>query len=146
MSSLNELRDILIADDDPDDVEILELALQKAKIPYTLRHAQDGKQLFVMLKEQKPYILFLDIRMPCEDGVSCIISIRKNPEYDKLPIIIYSSVSYSKYVEACYRNGANYFIVKPAHMENIVASLRHIFAIDWKNYQHFPMLDEFLIK
>jgi DNA-binding NarL/FixJ family response regulator len=146
MSSLDRVHDLLLAEDDKDDVEIFEMALRQAEVPHILRHAEDGKRLFVLLKEKTPYILFLDIRMPCEDGISCIIAIRKNRDYDQLPVIMYSSSSYPKYVEDAYRNGANYFMVKPHDLESIVANLRRIFAINWDEYQHFPVRDEFLIK
>ncbi len=84
-------RDILLADDDADEILIFETALKELKYPHTLRHAMNGDALFVLLKDKIPYILFLDIHMPCKDGVACITEIRKNREYDNLPVIIYTS-------------------------------------------------------
>ncbi len=91
MGSLAQLKDIILAEDDSDDVEIFDLGLKGLNFPYLLRHAENGDVLFIMLKDKVPYILFLDIHMPCKDGIACIAEIRRNREYDKMPVIMYSS-------------------------------------------------------
>lgn len=138
-------KDILIAEDDREDVEIFELALKELNIEYQLRHAENGDVLFVLLKERVPYILFLDINMPCKDGVTCINEIRKNPEYDKLPVVIYTSNLYHRITEECYRNGANLYITKATTFGAIVDNLKKVFAIDWENYLHYPPYNQFVL-
>jgi len=138
-------KDIMLAEDDPDDVEIFNLSLQELQFPYELRHAGDGEQIFVLLKDKVPYILFLDIHMPCKDGVACLVEIRKNREYDELPVIIYTSQLGKKIIEECYRNGANLFLAKTNTFQNLTSRLRSIFSIDWKNYLHFPPHDQFVM-
>ncbi len=145
MSNLQDKHDVLLADDDVEDVDIFKWALEQAGIPYTLRHAEDGDVLFVLLKERMPHILFLDIKMPCKDGIACILEIRKNPEYNHLPVIMYTSLLYATYIDEAYRCGANYFMSKPATMQQIVDNLKRIFAINWTNYLHFPSRDQFVI-
>lgn len=138
-------KDILIAEDDREDVEIFESALKELNIDYRLRHAPNGDVLFVLLKEQVPYILFLDINMPCKDGTACIKEIRQHPEYDKLPIIIYTANLYHRITEECYRNGANLYITKANTFGTIVDNLRKVFAIDWEHYLHYPPLNHFVL-
>src|SRR3546814_8459355 len=72
----SDLKDILLAEEDPDDVEIFEMALEELKPPYPISHAGNGEELLIRLKEKLPYILFLDIGMPCKDGIACIEEIR----------------------------------------------------------------------
>lgn len=143
--NIDQDHDVLIAEDDREDVEIFGWAMQQAEVPHVLRHAENGDHLFVLLKEQVPYLLFLDIRMPCKDGISCIMEIRKNREYDQLPVIMYTSFAYPNYIEDAYRNGANYFMNKTSNMQGMVDALKRIFAIDWKNYHHYPTRDQFMI-
>ena len=138
-------KDILIAEDDKDDVEIFQLAMKELGIDYQLRHAENGSMLMIMLKENIPYILFLDINMPCKDGISCIIEIRKNREYDNLPIIIYSGNRLESVAENCYRNGANLYLTKSSIFTSIVENLRKIFAIDWNNYMPYPSFQKFVL-
>lgn len=146
MSEATLEKDILLAEDDNDDVLIFDLALAQLKIPYLLRTVDNGEKLFVVLKERIPHILFLDIHMPCKDGVSCIVEIRKNREYDNLPIIVYTSDVSKKTVEDTYRNGANLFLEKAETVNKLTNKLQHIFSKDWINYMHYPPQDQYMLQ
>ncbi len=137
-------KDILLAEDDLDDVFLFELALKELNISYLLRHASNGDMLFVLLKEKIPYILFLDVRMPCKDGVACVVEIRKNREYDSLPVIMYTSNLSDKIIEECYRNGANLYITKTNTFSELIEKLKKAFAFDWNDYLHYPPQNQFL--
>lgn len=138
-------KDILLAEDDKDDVTIFEIALKELKFPYMMRHAENGDILFVLLKERIPYILFLDIQMPCKDGIACITEIRKNRDYDKLPVIMYTSNLSKKITEEAFRNGANLYLVKTNTLNELTQKLGKIFGIDWNNYLHYPPQDQFVL-
>lgn len=138
-------KDILLAEDDNDDVVIFELAMNQMDFPYLLRNATDGDTLFVMLKDKVPYILFLDIHMPCKDGIACIVEIRKNKEYDNLPVIMYTSNLASKMVEDSFRNGANFYVTKTNTINALVDKLKKIFAVDWSSYMHYPPQGQFVL-
>lgn len=145
MKEQEDVKDIMLADDDHDDAYIFDHALQELGIPYELRHAENGDLLFVLLKDKIPYILFLDIHMPCKDGIACIMEIRKNKEYDKMPVVMYTSFLRNDYVEGSYRNGANFFLAKPAGFAELVGKLKKIFSLKWDEYLHFPTQDEFIL-
>jgi CheY-like chemotaxis protein len=138
-------KDILLAEDDADDLEIFKSALDELGLKYELRCAENGDMLLVLLEERIPYILFLDIQMPCKDGIACIREIRQDRRYDSLPVIMYTSFFRDIYVKESFRTGANYFVTKPNNFAELVAKLRKIFAIDWRNYLHYPTYDDFLI-
>ncbi len=110
-----------------------------------MRHAENGDVLFVLLKDRIPYILFLDIHMPCKDGIACIIEIRKNRQYDKLPVIMYTSRVHDKVIEDCFRNGANMYVTKTDTLAALVTKLRKVFAIDWDGYLHYPPEHHFVV-
>ncbi|HTN18722.1 MAG TPA: response regulator [Chitinophagaceae bacterium] len=145
MNTLSDEKDILLAEDDLDDVEIFETALQEVGQPYMIRNAKNGDVLFVLLKDKIPYLLFLDIHMPCKDGMACIVEIRKNREYDKLPVIMYTSMFTEKIIEESYRNGANLYITKTNTIQDLVNKLKKVFSIDWNDYLHFPPREQFVI-
>ncbi len=145
MIATDQERDILLAEDDSDDVIIFEMALKEASIPYDLRRAENGDVLFVLLKEKLPYILFLDIHMPCKDGLSCIIEIRKNRAYDGVPVVMYTSEFSDKIVEEAYRSGANLYITKTTTLKELTAKLKKVFSIDWSDYLHYPPQNQFLL-
>lgn len=134
----------MLADDDPDDVVVFKLALQKLEIAVHLRHAADGDMLFILLRQLIPDVLFLDINMPCKDGISCILEIRRNSEYNNMPVIMYTGFKGEQYVDACYKNGANFYMLKD-NVANLAIKLKKIFSIDWKNYHYFPSREEFVL-
>lgn len=140
-----KVKDIMLAEDDKDDVYIFETALAELNIPFDLRHAENGDALFILLKKKIPYILFLDIHMPCKDGLACIMEIRKNPEYDKMPVVIYTSFSKDEYVEQTYRSGANIYLAKPNGFLELIEKLKKIFSLNWEEYLHFPSRESFML-
>ena len=138
MKNYDKPADIILADDDNDEVLLFEMALQQVVLRFTLRHAVNGEKLFDLLREQIPDILFLDIRMPCKDGISCITEIRSDRKYDKMPVIMYSSLKYSSFVEETYRKGANLFIEKASTVEELTAKLKKVFSVNWQSNMLYP--------
>jgi CheY-like chemotaxis protein len=145
MQSTTPKTNVLLAEDDHDDVLIFELALEKVPVSVELRSAEDGERLFELLKELIPDILFLDINLPCKDGVACIAEIRRNSEYNNLPVIMYTSFKSKQYIDRCYQSGANFYIVKGNTINELAEKLKRIFSIDWKNFMYYPPLGEFVM-
>lgn len=145
LNMIEERNDVLLAEDDNDDVIVFELAMKQANIPADIRVAKDGDKLFTMLKQLIPDILFLDIHMPCKDGISCIIEIRRNKDYDHLPVIMYTSHTTDKYIEDSYRNGANMYLMKSKTVQELSANLKRIFSVDWKRNMYFPPKQNYVL-
>jgi DNA-binding response OmpR family regulator len=139
------MKDILLAEDDHDDVLTFDLALKEMSFPATLRIAEDGDKLFSKLEEAIPDILFLDVNMPCKDGVSCILEIRSNTKYNTMPVVMLTSLKSDKYVDACYSNGANYYLVKPTSIPLLAKWLQVIFAHRWDIEMFYPSKQEFVL-
>lgn len=139
-----EIKDVLLAEDDKDDVLIFELAVEEAKLSVDLRHANDGEKLFVMLEEYIPDILFLDIQLPCKDGITCILEIRKNKDYDNLPVVMCTSHVSDKYIDESFRNGANLYMIKSRSLKEMAENLKRVFSINWKTQLYYPPKNEFV--
>jgi CheY-like chemotaxis protein len=52
--------------------------------------------------------------MPFVNGKECLKVLRQNPQYNKVPILIYSTSNSKTDIDYCLQNGANYYIVKPS--------------------------------
>jgi CheY-like chemotaxis protein len=139
------IEDIILADDDADDVLIFTLALEQLAVTVKLRHAEDGEKLFELLRAQIPDMLFLDIHMPCRDGLACIQEIRQDRRYDRMPVIMLTSLNSTYYKDQTYRLGANFFIDKQGTVENLAAKIRTIFSVDWKKQLIYPSVDEYVL-
>ncbi|HTM92339.1 MAG TPA: response regulator [Flavisolibacter sp.] len=141
----NPTKDVLVAEDDLDDFYHFELAVKDVSVPVSLRHATDGDVLFKKLKEAIPDLLFLDIEMPCKNGIACILEIRKDPTYNYMPVIMLTSHNHDKHIEQSYQNGANYYLLKPSTVKALRDKLEMIFSRQWKTELYFPPMNEFVL-
>jgi DNA-binding response OmpR family regulator len=135
----------VLAEDDIDDAYLFELAINELNIKVNLDHVKDGEKLLAFLKQFIPDIIFLDIEIPCKDGISCITEIRKNKDFDNVPVIIISGHTNGKYIENAYSTGANYYLIKGNSIIQLVERLKKIFSLDWKRTLYFPPKDEFVL-
>ena len=145
MKPKTETWDILLAEDDIDDVLSFDLAMKEMSFSFILRNADNGDLLFVLLKERIPDILFLDILMPCKDGVTCIIEIRRNKDYNHMPVIMYTAMNSEEYIEDSYKNGANFYLLKTNSIHELSEKLKKIFSVDWKNFMYYPPKQQFVL-
>lgn len=137
--------DVVLAEDDLDDVLIFELAVKQIRIAISLRHAYDGDELFKLLQQAIPDIIFLDINMPCKDGMTCVVEIRKNPEYNHVPVIMYTSYYTSDRIDRTYSAGANFYLIKSQSIKDLAENLKRIFSVDWKRYMYYPPKDDYTL-
>ena len=113
---LNELN-ILLADDDTDDCLFFKEAIAELIEPAQFTAVHNGEQLMQLLTHETiilPDVLFLDLNMPRKNGFECLAEIKQNKKLQKLPVIIFSTSFEQEVVNLLYRNGAQYFIRKPA--------------------------------
>lgn len=141
----SQIRNVLLAEDDEDDVLIFKLALNKLSIVIELKQAADGDMLLELLRKEIPDIIFLDIRMRGKDGLATIFEIRRNSEYNQVPVIMYTSQKGEKYIDECYMSGANFYLVKANTISRLAEKLKVIFSIDWKNFTYYPPKSEFVL-
>jgi CheY-like chemotaxis protein len=147
MQTLNdEATHVLLAEDDEDDYYVFSLAIAEVPVKVLLTRAEDGEKLMRLLDEKMPDILFLDLRMPLKDGHACLREIRADKRFDKLPIIIYSSLEDLRNIEMCYREGANLYAIKPSTLGELSAIIERILNIDWKKVLYFPTFPQFVMR
>jgi CheY-like chemotaxis protein len=113
-TTLPEVKHILIAEDDADDIDFFKEAVKDNCPSIQLTVAEDGKKLLSVLDRiSTPDVIVLDLNMPYINGKDCLKEIRKNDRYQKVPIIVYSTSSNQYDVEYCLSNGADHYVVKP---------------------------------
>jgi CheY-like chemotaxis protein len=141
----DDINDVMIAEDDQDDFELLTEAIHSLPVKVEITRAEDGEILLRLMDEKTPDLLFLDIIIPCKDGKDCLREIRSNQKYDNLPIIVYSSLSDLRTIDTCFRHGANLFLRKPDTYEGIIEGVRKIFSINWKKIKYYPARPDFVL-
>lgn len=113
---------LVLADDDEDDCLLFKEALDEIPIATNLSTVNNGEQLMQLLKLTDypiPAVLFLDLNMPRKNGFECLNEIRRNEKYKTFPVIIYSTSYDEEMVERLYKNGAQYYIRKPAEFSKL---------------------------
>jgi len=145
----NEYYQILLAEDDAEDREIFQDALTDSGINARLATVTDGKELIIYLNESAnnlPDIIFLDINMPCMDGKQCLKEIRKNKNFDRVPVIIFTTSNHPKDIEECFSRGASLYVTKPNGINILVKILQEIFSLNWQEHLLFPEMRRFVLK
>ena len=101
--------DILIVDDEQEIVKALKSILDKKG--YNVRFAHNGKDALEIVKEHRPHLVFLDIRMPLMSGLTVLRNIR---DYDRsIKVIMVTAFGTKEIVGEALRLGAVDFIKKP---------------------------------
>lgn len=126
---------ILLAEDEPNDVELVQLALKSVGIN-RVQVVRDGEEVVDYLAAKKKYanrsqnpfpaLALLDIKMPKMTGLEVLewLRGRHNPRLRRLPVIIMSSSSEQKDIDRAYELGVNAYLVKPHAFSELVDVLK----------------------
>ena len=118
-----------LIDDDEDDREIFALALENANTDYSCITAKNGIDAMEKINSAAVFaadFIFIDLNMPYMSGRECLEQIRNNPKTAGIPVIMYTTSSYSKDVEETKALGATYFLVKPPSLGALTTALKNI--------------------
>jgi|SRR6185436_30933 len=118
-----------LIDDDGDDRDIFRIALKDSKIIVQLHEAVNGLDALQKLPPITGFIpdfIFLDLNMPVMGGKECLIKIRAIEKLKHIPVIIYSTSDYLKYVKETEALGASLYVVKPSSIEKLAQILASI--------------------
>lgn len=81
---------VLVVDDDPDILDAITTILSTQ--PYSIDTARDGIECVDKVRANVPDLIVLDLLMPNKDGFAVVRELRDNPRYEKVPILILTSV------------------------------------------------------
>lgn len=116
-------RPIFLVDDDPDDRMIFKMIFNEYHIRRALIELGDGIEFMEYLdtchRDQIPALIFLDRNMPKMDGMQVLQLLKANFVYRHIPVVIFSNSRATLDKTEAYRLGANFFITKPAHINDL---------------------------
>jgi len=127
------INSIVLAEDNLEHCFFFKKALREVAPSIQFTEVPDGNKLIELLQSYIPDLLFLDLGMPCKDGVECIKELRENKMYDNLPIIVFTLSSQDNAIQAAYGFGANLYIVKPGEYYKLASVLAAILIMDWSD-------------
>ena len=113
---------ILLVDDSATALMWERLILQSE--PYALLTATDGDQAVETAKRELPDLILMDVVMPRMNGFEACEALRANPATRSVPIIMVTTRSEAKSVEAGYLSGCTDYITKPIDRLELLAKVR----------------------
>lgn len=120
-------RKILVVDDDPDILEIVQSNLVGAG--YQVIGAADGVEAIEKVRLESPDLVVLEMFLPELDGCQVLRRIQADPETAGLPVIMLSCGSQDEDVLEGLREGAVEYICKPFYPDNLVASVKILLEV-----------------
>lgn len=123
---LNQVINVLIADDNIDFCDILGEYLSRQPDIRVVGVANDGLEALELIEEKNPDLVVLDIIMPHLDGLGVLENLNES-NCSKLPkIIIMSAVGQDKITQRAINLGADYYVIKPFDFEVFIKRVREI--------------------
>ena len=106
------LQRVLLADDEPDILEISRIALETVG-GFEVVVCPSGKMLLERLSEFQPDLVIVDVLMPDMTGPEVFEEIRRRPEFDEVPVIYLTGVIQEEELEGLRETGVADIILKP---------------------------------
>jgi len=86
-----DVTDVLVADDEPEALQLFMRMLASAGRPYRVLRASNGRQALDLLRERRPDVILLDLIMPEMDGFQVLEAKHDDPRIREIPVIVISS-------------------------------------------------------
>ena len=125
MSATNTVKKILIADDEPDILEIIQYNLQNEG--YDIVTAKNGNEAIEQAKRSSPDLIILDIMMPGKNGIEVCNILRMQPAFNDTLIIFLTALSDEGTEVRGLETGADDFITKPVSPKVLVSKINALF-------------------
>jgi two-component system response regulator len=141
-----ELKKILLAEDNPKDVELTIEALEDSNLANRVVVVKDGVETLEYLRCEGQYanrepglpsVLLLDIKMPRKDGIEVLREIRSDPHLKLLPVVMLTSSREDKDLLNSYYSGVNAYVVKPVNFNGFIDAIKQL-GIFWGLVNELP--------
>lgn len=102
---------VLVADDDPDILDLVRYRLERAG--YAVATASDGAEAVRLAGELDPALAVLDVMMPLLNGFEVTRRLRANPDTARIPVILLTAKAQEEDVQEGFASGADDYLRKP---------------------------------
>ena len=132
---MNHEPTILIVEDDEGHAILIRENLEMAGLKNPIRHFRDGQAILdhffertgaAKVRDDGPFLLLLDIRMPKVDGIEVLRRLKSDPELRKLPVVMLTTTDDTREVERCHALGCNVYIQKPVDYDKFAEAIRRL--------------------
>ncbi|MBN2653724.1 MAG: response regulator [Nitrospirae bacterium] len=143
----NEIVEILLVEDNPNDAELTMRALKKSRLANNLLWLKDGAEALDYIFSKGAYenrnmdivpkVILLDLKMPKVDGIEVLSKLKSDERTKVIPVVVLTSSKEEPDIKKCYSLGANSYIVKPVDFEKFITAVSQI-SLYWLLTNHPP--------
>jgi two-component system response regulator len=132
----NDVVEILLVEDNPNDVELALHALRKHNLANHIEVVRDGAEALDFLfatgayahrsPENGPKVILLDLKLPKVDGLEVLRRIKSDSRLKTIPVVILTSSKEERDIVESYSLGVNSYIIKPVDFEQFTEVVRQL--------------------
>ncbi len=133
----DDLIDVLLVEDNPDDTELTTHALTEGNKALHLLHLKDGVEAlnFIFNKKSEEN---RKLKLPRLDGLEVLRKIREDERTRTLPVVILTSSREKRDIAEAYKLGVNSYVVKPVGFDSYVKTISAL-AVYWSLLNEKPI-------
>ena len=142
-----EIKRILLAEDDPKDVELTLSALEEHHLANEVVTVRDGAEALDYLQRRgpsadrpqgNPAVVLLDLKMPKVDGIEVLRQMKADPGLKAIPVVVLTSSREEKDLKTCYGLGVNSYVVKPVQFADFIEAVKKL-GVFWALINEPPL-------
>lgn len=136
---MHSLSPILLVEDNPSDIELALIALERCQLENEIVIARDGAEAIDYLYSTgkftgraggSPAVVLLDLKMPRVSGLDVLERIKSDPDVSAVPIVMFTSSDQEFDRARAYAFGVNAFVVKPLDFTQFLETIQNL-GIFW---------------
>lgn len=125
--------EILLVEDNPGDVRLIEEVLKDGKVRNNMHVVADGVEAMAFLRREGEYaglslpdLVLLDLNLPKKDGREVLEEIKKDQELKHIPVVVLTTSKAEQDVLRSYDLHANCYITKPVDLDQFISVVKSI--------------------
>jgi CheY-like chemotaxis protein len=132
---MNGYKRILLAEDNPKDVELTLEALAEHNLANEVIVVNDGQETldylycrgkFTLRSPENPAVVLLDIKMPKVDGLEVLRTIKKDERLKCIPVVMLTSSREEQDLVESYSHSVNAYVVKPVNFPEFIEAVKQL--------------------
>jgi two-component system, chemotaxis family, response regulator Rcp1 len=124
---------ILLVEDNPGDIRLVQEALKDAKLLNPLHVVADGERALMFVRREgeysdapRPDLILLDLRLPGLSGLEVLERLKSDPKFCRIPVVVLTTSDADRDVTQAYNLSANCFVTKPVDFEQFTKVVQQI--------------------
>ena len=125
--------EILLVEDNPADVRLMQEGLKETKLHNSINVVYDGVEAMAFLRREgnyastpRPDLILLDLNLPKKDGREVLQEIKSDKQLRQIPVVVLTCSEAEQDIVRAYDSHANCYITKPADFDQFVKVVRSI--------------------